>query len=336
MKGCQKLPHQASYAGEFWLPDQSRQHCALCTSSLRLHHDPLNRSYLPHHTHSGKDLSIDPATRGVKDIKHELVAAASSSSKPKAEAFLRNCLAKPDAARAYGSYSELVADPNVDIVYIASPHSHHYQNAMLCLRAGKHVLCEKAFTVNAAQARKLVEAARERKVLLMEGLWTRYFPVSLYVREQIVSGRLGPVERVLSEHSLAYTKNLFDDGHIMVKPGLARGTLLDSGIYSLTWVFQCLYHTQPASTRQRPTVQSAAAKCSATGVDAMTIMVLDFPRAADQGGHAHAVATTSLGLSINAVAAEQDISIPTVRIQGPKGEIQVFPPHTVRRGRGLC
>ncbi|KAM0420284.1 hypothetical protein ACHAPT_011945 [Fusarium lateritium] len=273
----------------------------------------------------GRDLSVDPNTRSVSDIRHELVAAASSSSKSKAEEFLRHCDA-PAHAKAYGSYADLVQDPDVEVIYIASPHSHHYQNAMLCLSAGKNVLCEKAFTVNAKQAKKLVEKAREENLLLMEGLWTRYFPLSLYVREVIESGRIGPVERVLAEHSLPYAGFFDDKSHIMVNPELAGGILLDGGIYSLTWAFQSLYTLQPVSSRRPPTVKSAVTKYIPTGVDAMTTILLEFPRSMEEGGNAHAVASSSLGLSNDAIAEKHGAAVPNIRIQGQYGEIQVFPP----------
>ena len=108
-----------------------------------------------------KDLLVDPKTRNVHGVVHTVVAAASSSSKSRAEQFLKD-LEAPSSANAYGSYEELVQDPDIDIVYIATPHSHHFQNAMLCLEAGKNVLCEKAFTVNAAQAKLLVRKAKEK------------------------------------------------------------------------------------------------------------------------------------------------------------------------------
>ncbi|KAF5000302.1 hypothetical protein FDECE_11250 [Fusarium decemcellulare] len=272
-----------------------------------------------------KDLSLDPGTRGVTDIRHELVAVAASSSISKAEIFLQDCDA-PSHAKAYGSYQDLAADPDVDVVYIATPHSHHYQHAMLLLEAGKNILCEKAFTVNAKQARALAAKAREKGLLLMEGLWTRYFPLSAYVREVISSGRIGPVERVLSEHSLPYAGGFDDDNHIMVNPRLAGGILLDAGIYSLTWIFQTLYSTQPASTRQPPTSKSIVAKYARTGVDSMVTILMEFPRDEEHGGTAHAVASCSLGLSNDVAAAAADALVPNVRIQGPKGEIQVFPP----------
>jgi dihydrodiol dehydrogenase / D-xylose 1-dehydrogenase (NADP) len=108
-----------------------------------------------------KDLLVDPKTRGVHSVVHTVTAAASSSSKDRAQQFLKD-VGAPSSAKAYGTYKELAEDPNVDIIYIATPHSHHYQNAMLCLEAGKNVLCEKAFTVNAAQARLLVKKAKEK------------------------------------------------------------------------------------------------------------------------------------------------------------------------------
>ena len=108
-----------------------------------------------------KDLTIDPKTRNVTAVKHTVVAAASSSSKTRAEQFLKDVSAS-SAAKAYGCYEGLVEDPDIDVIYVATPHSHHYQNTMLCLEAGKPVLCEKAFTVNAAQAKLLAKKAREK------------------------------------------------------------------------------------------------------------------------------------------------------------------------------
>ncbi|KAF1996012.1 NAD(P)-binding protein [Amniculicola lignicola CBS 123094] len=272
-----------------------------------------------------KDLLVDPTTRGVKHVKHAVVAAASSSSKARAEQFLKDT-GCPTDAKAYGSYEELAKDPNVDIIYIATPHSHHYQNAMLCLEAGKNVLCEKAFTVNAPQLKLLVDKAREKKLFLMEAVWTRYFPLSIYVRELITSGRIGPVARVLADNSVALNpEESFKDGkNRMVNPDLAGGALLDLGIYSLTWVFQTLYLTQPEDARTPPTVLAAMKKYAGTkDADEHATIILTFPRSEELGGVAHAVATTSLRVA-SAPGGTQDL--PTTRIQGPKGEIQVYGP----------
>ncbi|KAF2707184.1 NAD(P)-binding protein [Pleomassaria siparia CBS 279.74] len=272
-----------------------------------------------------KDLLVDPNTRGVNNVKHTVVAAASSTSKTRAEQFLTDT-GSPSDAKAYGSYDEFVKDPNIDIVYIATPHSHHYQNAMLCLENGKNVLCEKAFTVNAAQARKLADKAKEKDLFLMEAVWTRYFPLSIYVRDLITSGRIGHIARVLADNSMAADPeaNWSDGKHRMVNPDLAGGALLDLGIYSLTWVFQTLYHTQPVNTRKPPKVLAALKSYDATGsADESTTIVLTFPRSAEAGGDAHAIATTSLRVA-TAPGGKEDV--PGIRIQGPKGEIQVYPP----------
>jgi predicted dehydrogenase len=134
----------------------------------------------------------------VSDVRHEVVAVSSSSSKERAAEFITKVKA-PSSAKAYGSYHELVADPDIDIIYVATPHSHHFQNAMLALDAGKNVLCEKALTVTASQARKLVEKAREKGVFFMEAVWTRYFPLSIQVRKRIQDGEIGTVYRTIGK-----------------------------------------------------------------------------------------------------------------------------------------
>ncbi|KAF2429288.1 dimeric dihydrodiol dehydrogenase [Tothia fuscella] len=273
-----------------------------------------------------KDLLVDPKVRNVTEIKHTVVAAASSSSKSRASQFLKDT-GCPSSAVAYGSYDELVKDDNIDIVYIATPHSHHYQNAMLCLTAGKNVLCEKAFTVNAAQAKALVKLAREKNLFLMEAVWTRYFPASIYVRDIITSGKIGPVTRVFADNSGTFIPpdepSKTDNDSRMVRMDLAGGPLLDMGIYSLTWVFQCLYTTQSEKDRKPPKVTAAMKKYDVTGSDEMTTIMLEFPRSEENGGTAHGIATTSIRV---ATKFEGETAGPSVRIQGPKGEIQVWPP----------
>ena len=183
---------------------------------------------------------IDPSTRSVSDVKHTVTAAASSSSSSRAKQFLETCKC-PSSASAYGSYEELAKDPNVDIIYVATPHSHHYQNTMLCLLAGRHVLCEKAFTVNAAQARKLVQTAMEKKLFLMEAVWTRFFPLSFQIRKMIQDGELGAVYRVVADLSFGQdVENTWGaDGakHRMVNPDLAGGALLDRKSHSFIHSF---------------------------------------------------------------------------------------------------
>ena len=175
----------------------------------------------------GKDLLIDPTTRDVHDVTHDLVAVASSTSLDKAQSFL-SAVGAPSTARPYASYDALVTDPDVDIVYIASPHSHHFPHARLALTAQKHVLVEKAFTVNAAQAESLVQLARERGVFLMEALWTRFFPLTRHVQQLVREGRIGPVQRIVAERNLGRdVERLYGTSHRLVNPALAGGALLD-------------------------------------------------------------------------------------------------------------
>jgi predicted dehydrogenase len=137
-------------------------------------------------------------SREVDDIRHEIVAVASSSSVERAAGFIEK-INGPSSAKTYGSYAELVADSNIGIIYVATPHSHHFQNAMLALEAGKNVLCEKALTVSASQTKKLLEKAKSKKLFFMEAVWTRFFPLSIVVRELISSGEIGTVYRTVGK-----------------------------------------------------------------------------------------------------------------------------------------
>lgn len=262
----------------------------------------------------------DPSSRGVSDVAHTIVAAASSSSKSRAESFLKEH-GVPGSPKAYGSYAELVADDDVQIIYVATPHSHHFQNAMLALEAGKHVLCEKALTVNASQARKLVDKAREKKLFFMEAVWTRYFPLSIKIREMITSKEIGDVYRVLADNSIGTAKpdgSLdFPDSSRMVNIDLAGGALLDLGIYSLTWVFQTLYHLQ--KDPETPKVVAGINKYDRTGADDNTTVVVSFPQHKAMG-----IATT--GLRASSDIDGKGTAGPAIRIQGTEGEIQVMGP----------
>ncbi|KIW99498.1 uncharacterized protein Z518_11237 [Rhinocladiella mackenziei CBS 650.93] len=280
-----------------------------------------------------KDLLIDPTTRKVTDIKHVVVATASSSSLSSAERFISDVVAPSQSAKCtpYGSYEDLVKDSNVDIVYIATPHSHHYQNAMLCLSNNKPVLCEKALTVNAAQAKIIYEKAKEKNLFFMEAVWTRYFPLSSVVRKHIMDNDIGEVTRVFSDLSIGVTpETAFDLGNRMVNLDLAGGCLLDLGIYSLTWIFQSLYHTLPAALREegRPKVLGTGMTPEPrTGADESTLILLEFPKSTPGGKtKAHAIATTAMRVSDDPGRGQGDVEVPAVRIQGDQGEIQVYGP----------
>ncbi|KAE8370480.1 hypothetical protein BDV27DRAFT_140401 [Aspergillus caelatus] len=264
-----------------------------------------------------KNLLIDPSTRGVHDVTHNLAAVASSTSLQKAQDFLSAINAPPNTT-AYGSYELLLADPTVEIVYISTPHSHHFQNARAALLAGKHVLLEKAFTVNAAQACALVQLARGKRLFLMEAMWTRFFPLMQYVRQLIKDGAIGVVQRVVADRNLGRdVETLYGMEHRLVNPALAGGALLDLAIYPLTWIFQILYHDGPlgsGTVRPPPHISSSLVKYTPTGVDETATVIVTFPESKTQG-----IATASLRVT-------SDPTDPGVRILGDKGQIQILGP----------
>jgi len=153
--------------------------------------------------------------------------AVASRSKEKAEAFA----AEWDVPKAYGSYSELIADEDVDLVYVATPHSHHYDVTREALLAGKPCLVEKAFMANHRQALDIVTLARQRQVFLAEAIWTRYQPAVGIIRDLISSGRIGTPRLVTA--TLGYSMG--DKPRIML-PELCGGALLDLGVYALNFV----------------------------------------------------------------------------------------------------
>ena len=154
------------------------------------------------------------------------IYAIASRTMEKAEAFA----AEHNISNAYGSYEEMVCDPAVDLVYIATPHSHHYDHAMLALEHGKPVLVEKAFTANARQAEKLIETARSKGVFITEAIWTRYMPLSHKIKEIMESGIIGE-PRILTA-TLCY---MMENKERIVRGDLCGGALLDLGVYTLNF-----------------------------------------------------------------------------------------------------
>lgn len=132
--------------------------------------------------------------------------------------------------KSYGSYRALAGDNEVDIIYVATPHSYHYAHTKLCLEAGKHVLCEKPFTVHADQLKVLTEMARERKLFLMEALWSRFLPGIIKSAELIEKGEIGDIVCLEADFGLRFP---YDPLHRLYNPHLAGGALLDLGIYPL-------------------------------------------------------------------------------------------------------
>ncbi|THX27924.1 NAD(P)-binding protein [Aureobasidium pullulans] len=221
-----------------------------------------------------------------------------------------------------------MAHQNVDIIYIASPHSHHYQHTMLCLQAGKHVVCEKPITVNAAQVKLLYRTAKERNLFLLDAVWTRYFPLSVQIRNIISEGKIGEGLRVIADTSMGRDVDdlWLNQRRRKVNLDLAGGALLEIGIYSITWIFQSMYHTLPVHQRQPPSkIMSLMVKYPKTGVDEDTTFIISFPTTTPSGHSSRG--SHGVGMTAFALASDSDnrgSAGATVRIQGTKGEVQVF------------
>lgn len=137
--------------------------------------------------------------------------------------------------KPYGSYEELAADPEVELIYIATPHSHHYEHARLCMEHGKNVLVEKAFTVNAKQAEELIALSREKGVFLAEAIWTRYMPSRRMIDDVLASGVIGNITSLTA--NLGY---VLKHKERMQEPALAGGALLDLGVYPINFALMTL------------------------------------------------------------------------------------------------
>jgi len=163
-----------------------------------------------------------------------LTVSAVGSRRPEAS---REFAAQFEIPHAHGSYEELVADPDVDIVYVATPHPMHADNAVLALEAGKHVLVEKPFTLTGAEAERVREVARARGLLAMEAMWTRYLPHMVRIREIVRSGSLGEVRAAFADHTQRISS---DPGHRLNALALGGGSLLDLGIYPVSFAWDIL------------------------------------------------------------------------------------------------
>jgi predicted dehydrogenase len=192
------------------------------------------------------------------------VTAVGSRAQDSADAFAREF----GLRAAYPSYEALVADPGVDIVYVATPHTFHHANATLALQAGKHVLVEKPFAINAAQAADLIELARSRSLVILEAMWTRWLPHMVRIREIIAAGTLGLVRAMDADHSQLLSA---DPAHRLNAPELGGGALLDLGVYPVSFASQLF---GPEETVQ------AAATLGPTGVDNHVAAILSYPSGA--------------------------------------------------------
>lgn len=195
-----------------------------------------------------------PAMVAVEEVECYAVA---SRSLEKARAFAE----KFGFQKVYGSYEEMLADPQVELVYVATPHSHHYEHMMMCLRAGKAVLAEKAFTMNAAQAREVYALAQEKGLFVAEAIWPRYMPSRQMIRDVLNSGIIGRPDTLTA--NLSYVIHKVPR---IALPELAGGALLDIGVYGINFA---LMHFGTDIQRVESSV-----RMTQTGVDGMETITI--------------------------------------------------------------
>jgi predicted dehydrogenase len=190
------------------------------------------------------------------------ITAVGSRSQASADAFGQRW-SIPHRHKAYAALAE---DKDVDVIYVSTPHPFHHENTMTCLRAGKPVLCEKPFAMNAKEAAEMVAFARERRLFLMEGMWTRYFPAIKKVRSLIAEGVLGEVR--LAQVDFSFMPK-FDPAHRLFDPALGGGALLDLGIYPISLAYMVF--------GESPSGIASHAWMGTTGVDEQSAVILSYP-----------------------------------------------------------
>jgi predicted dehydrogenase len=223
--------------------------------------------------------------------EHRLVAVGS-----RRQSTADDFAARFDAPHPHGSYEELCADPDVDVVYVSTPHPFHAHDALLAIHAGKHVLCEKPFAMNADEATQVITAARHRGVFCMEAMWTRFLPHMRRIRQLLDARTLGDVRTVTADHGPRFLPP--NPAFRLYAPELGGGALLDLGIYPVSFASYVL---------GSPNQVTAASDPTRTGVDAQTSAVLQY------AGGAHAVLTTTLGAATPNRAA----------VTGTEGRIEI-------------
>lgn len=231
---------------------------------------------------------------GLNSLPEAEVLAVGSRSEASAAEFAD----EREIPRRYASYDDLAADPDVDVVYVATPHPFHADNAELCLEAGKAVLCEKPFTLNAAEAERIVWLARDRGLFLMEGMWTRFFPLMEKLRRLVSDGAIGEV-RMLNV-DFGFRADL-DPASRLFDPKLGGGALLDVGVYCVSLASMVL---------GKPSRTVGLSHLGETGVDEQASVVLEH-----EGG---SLSNLSIGIR---TATPQEVTI-----MGTDGYLRVHSP----------
>ncbi|KAL1893051.1 hypothetical protein Sste5346_006732 [Sporothrix stenoceras] len=250
-----------------------------------------------------------------------VIQAVGSSSLEKTQKFVATHISANDVAgrhtgvKTYGSYAEVYVDPDVDIVYIATPHAMHRKNCLDAIAAGKHVLCEKPFTVNAREAREVFDAAKAKGVFVMEGVWTRFFPLVRTLQRLLHEEHvIGDVHRVFCDFAMPKPMAQLSqtDESRITNRALGAGTLLDIGIYSLMWGMLALDPGVGESARKP---QVLASQSIVNGVDWATSMFLTYATSEDGASPAQQAILTSSSLAKTPAAF--------CRIEGTTGYVVV-------------
>ncbi|MBI9116010.1 Gfo/Idh/MocA family protein [Sanguibacter suaedae] len=246
------------------------------------------------------------------------VAAVGSRDSARAKAFADANLG-PDAAtvHVHDTYEALVADPDVDAVYVATPHSHHRDHALLAIRAGKHVLVEKAFTRNAGEAEEVLAAAREAGVFVMEAMWTRFLPHVAALRAALARGEIGDVVSLVADHGQLFP---LDPTHRLYDRDLAGGALLDLGVYPVSFAHDIL---------GVPESVTAVGQLTETDVDGQISMVLDYASGAQALLHttlwSRTPTTATISGTLGRIEVEGAFYAPTsFRVVGFDGSVRTY------------
>jgi len=201
-------------------------------------------------------------------------------------------------AKRYASYEALASDPDVEVIYVSTPHPFHHENSLLCLEHGKAVLCEKPFAMSAREAREVIDAARERKLFLMEAMWSRFFPVMVKVRELLAQGTIGDVRMLSADFGF---RAELDPSSRLFDLRLGGGALLDVGVYPVA--LASMIFGPPADIQTK-------AHLGKTGVDEQAAMIFSY------ADGALALLSTAITLDTPQVAT----------IIGTEGSIQLHSP----------
>ena len=232
--------------------------------------------------------------RGVYHAGNIELVAVASRSRQAAERFAHEF----DVPKYFPDYAALAADPGIDLVYISTPHSCHFENSLLCLEHGKGVICEKPFTINAREANLLIEKARAKRLFLMEAMWSRYIPAIVRLRDLLAQNAIGRVQLMIAGGAFMPD---FDPESYLFRPDLGGGVLLDAGVYLVSMASMIF---------GSPGKILAAGSLGSSGVDEHDAIVLQHENAA----------LASLYVSLRGRAS------PDITLLGDRGKIHVHPP----------